>query len=470
MMKTTISRKKFLLGIGLGTLFSRSLFASVSGTKSKSPLAGSLLGTTPHTLLKTNVLVVGGGPAGIGAAMGAAMSGEDTFIIENYGFFGGVGAWSLGMSINQMRPESQPRSMVHEKVIDKLEAYGPKAMKMVKHGILCNVNYLKVSLLDALDDAGCKYLVHTKVVDTLIENNRVTGVVVATKNGLATIVADVVIDCTGDADVSFFAGAETLKDPEVVSPQTLALSMCNVDTDSVKYKFRMTKEMVQKSKEKYPGTPDSWTIARIANDHNFYINHAGTKVFGHFDITDPFVFTDAECKSRRQVIAMVQAVNDFGPPEFRNSEISGTGPQIGVRESRRIKGLYILTEEDAVNGSTFDDVIAWRSGAMDVGFTRYADMKTHDVPYRAILPEKTDGLLVAGRCISATHMGLSAGKSMGNCIATGHAAGIAAALSVQDKCQPRELKVDKIQHVLRKHEVDLTMGGRSQSEDAFDSI
>ena len=79
--------------MGLGTLFSRSLLASVSGTKSKSPLAGSFLGKTPHSLLKTNVLVVGGGPAGIGAAMGAAMSGADTFIIENYGFFGGVGAF-----------------------------------------------------------------------------------------------------------------------------------------------------------------------------------------------------------------------------------------------------------------------------------------------------------------------------------------------------------------------------------------
>lgn len=470
MNKNAISRKKFLLGMGLGTMFSGSLLASLSRQNPKSQEAYFSPGTINNTLIKTEVLVVGGGPAGIGAAMGSAMSGSDTFIIENYGFFGGVGAWSLGMSINQMRPEKKPRSIVHEKVIEKLEAYGPKAMKMVKHGILCNVDYLKVSLLDALDDAGCRYLVHTKVVDTLVENNRVTGVIVATKKGLATITAKVVIDCTGDADVSYFAGAETLKDPDVVSPQTLALSMSNVDTDGETYKFRMTSEMVRKSKEKYPGTPDSWSIARIANDHNFYINHAGTKVFGHFDITDPFVFTEAECKSRRQVIAMVGAANEFGPPEFKNSEISGTGTQIGVRESRRIKGSYILTEEDAVNGSTFDDVIAWRSGAMDVGFTRYSDMKTHDVPYRAILPEKTDGLLVAGRCISATHIGASSGKSMGNCIATGHAAGIAAALSAQDKCQPRELKADKIQHILRKHEVDLTMGGRTQSEDAFDSI
>ncbi len=456
--------------MGLGTLFSGSLLASFPNQDRKPVSNFEKSGNFNRLLIKTGVLVVGGGPAGIGAALGAARCGAETFIVENYGFFGGVGTWMLGMSINQMRPESKPRSAVHEQVIGKLEAYGPSAAKFVKHGILCNVDYYKVSLLDALEEAGCKYLVHTKVVDTIVENNRVAGVVIATKRGLATIMADVVIDCTGDADVSYFAGADTLKDPEQVSPQTLAIRVSQVQDDGITYKHRMDSERVQKAKAKYPLIPNSWTLARIANDHSFYVNHAGTKVFGHLDITDQFVFTEAECKSRRQVVEMVEAAKEFGPPELRNIEISGTGPQIGIRESRRIKGLYILTEEDAVQGSTFDDAIAWRSGAMDIGFTRLSEMKTHDVPYRALLPEHIDGLLVAGRAISATHIGASSGKSMGNCIATGHAAGVAASLSIQQKCQPRELKAGKIQEVLRKHEVDLTRGGKSQSEDAFDNI
>jgi len=456
--------------MGLGTIFSGSLLASVTGPRPKSPWPGSYFVKTPKLLLKTDVLVVGGGPSGIGAALGATMTGADTFIIENYGFFGGVGTWMLGMSINQMRPESLPRSVVHEKVISNLEAYGPQAMKMVKHGILCNVDYFKASLIDTLDKAGCKYLVHTKMVDVIIEGNRVTGVVVSTKRGLASIMADVVIDCTGDADAAFFAGAETLKDPDIVSPQTLALRVSNADSDGITYKYRMTKEMVAKARPKYPNIPDSWSVSRIARDHSFYINHAGTKVFGHFDITDPYVFTDAECKSRKQVIEMVEAAREYGPPELRTIEISGTGPQIGVRESRRLKGLYVLSEKDAAEGSVFDDAIAWRSGSMDVGFTRLEEMKIHDVPYRALIPERIDGLLVAGRCISATHIGASSGKSMGNCIATGHAAGIAGALSSSEKCLPRDLKVEKIQDILRRHEVDLTMGGRSQSEDAFDNI
>ncbi len=231
MSRKTISRKKFLVGMGLGTLFPGAILASGSKNNQKPNSKDYMSWKNGKSLIKTEVLVVGGGPGGIGAALGAARCGADTFIVENYGFFGGVGTWSLGMSINQMRPESKPRSIIHEEIIGKLEAYGPRASKIVKHGILCNVDYFKASLLDVLDEAGCRYLVHTKVVDTLVENNRVTGVVVATKRGLATITADVVIDCTGDADVSYFAGVDTLKDPEKVSPQTLAIRDSHLDSN-----------------------------------------------------------------------------------------------------------------------------------------------------------------------------------------------------------------------------------------------
>jgi succinate dehydrogenase/fumarate reductase flavoprotein subunit len=122
---------------------------------------------------------------------------------------------------------------------------------------------------------------------------------------------------------------------------------------------------------------------------------------------------------------------------------------MGVRESRRIKGGYILTEEDAINGKRFNDVITWRSGLLDIGFTRVNQMKIHQVPFRAIVPEQIDGLLAAGRCISASHAGAAAGERMGNCFATGHAAGVAAALSSKEKNMPRELDVKKIQGILK---------------------
>jgi hypothetical protein len=130
----------------------------------------------------------------------------------------------------------------------------------------------------------------------------------------------------------------------------------------------------------------------------------------------------------------------------------------------------VLTEEDAASGATFEDVVAWRSGPMDIGYTRYEKMKTHDVPYRALIPMDTGGILSAGRCISATHVGASSGKSMGNCIATGQAAGVAAALAVKQRRLPGDLDVSRVQSELKEQGVDLERGGKEQSEDAFDTI
>ena len=161
---------------------------------------------------------------------------------------------------------------------------------------------------------------------------------------------------------------------------------------------------------------------------------------------------------------MTLAMREFGGEELKDIELIGVGTQMGVRETRRVKGSYVLTEEDALQGRRFEDVIAWRSGFLDIGFVRLSKMKIHDVPYRAILPEKLDGLLMAGRCISATHVAASAGKSMGNCVATGHAAGIAAAMAAKKGSTPRELKVTEIQLALRADKVDLDRGGQNQDQ------
>jgi len=448
-----MKRRRFLAATGLGAVGASSLFGRAM----------------PHiafkrrsSVIKTKVLVVGGGPAGIGAAIGAARTGIDTLVLENYGFFGGVASWGLGMTMNQMRPNKEPRGFVHELLREKLVSYGPQAVRFETHQFHVNVDYLKVAVLDALDEVGCKYLVHARVVDTIVNNNRVKGVIIATKSGLTEVWADTVVDCTGDADVTYFAGAPTLKETGNLSPQTLLLNISNVD------EFRKEDlEGVKKyGKNKYPlihvNPP---RLSPVSNAQHYVINHAGTKEMGNFDITDPFQFSEAECLSRRQVLQMAQAMREFGTGDIKNGELTGTSPQIGVRESRRIKGGYILSEEDALEGKRFEDVVAWRSGWLDIGFVRVTRMKIHQVPYRSIIPDGVEGLLAAGRCISSTHEGASAGKSMGNCFATGHAAGIAASLASQQGKVPRELDVKKIQQVLASHDVDLTKGGEEQSKE-----
>ena len=410
-----------------------------------------------------DVLVVGGGPAGIGAALGAAGKGANTLMIEHHAFFGGVAAWCLGMPINQMRPENKARSKVHELVLEKLRAYGDQAVRVGDHQLWCNVDYLKVAVLDSLDQLGCKYLVHTRAIDAVVEGGRITGVVVATKRGPAVIRAKAVVDCTGDADVAYYAGAETMKELGKLSPITLCLNLTNVTRDQISK--ANIEDIAGKARQKYPLIPKRWDLGTVSNGHSFYINHAGTRDLGQFDATDPVQRTQAECQSRRQVLQMTLAMREFGGEALKDIELTGTGTQVGVRETRRVKGPYVLTEEDALTGRKFDDVIAWRSGFLDIGFTRLSKMKIHDVPYRAIIPEKVDGLLMAGRCISATHVAAAAGKSMGNCVATGHAAGIAAAMAAKKGCTPREVKVSQIQDALRADGVDLTRGGEGQLTD-----
>ena len=454
-------RRTFLKTVSLGAaaLSIRPALAAGEAAKEARPLPvrSTLDGA------QADVLVVGGGPAGIGAALAAARKGAKTLLVENHSFFGGVAAWCLGMPINQVRPGGKPRSKVHELVIAKLQALGNEAVRIGEHQIWCNVDYLKVAVLDALDEAGCKYLVHTRAVDAVVENGRLAGVVVATKQGLATIRAKAVVDSTGDADVACFAGAETMKEAGALSPMTLCLSVTNVAKDQVRR--ANLGEVARQARQKYPLIPKGWGLDGVANSKTcFYINHAGTRDLGQFDATDPFERTRAEALSRRQAVQMAQAMREFGGEALKDLELIGTGPQVGVRETRRVKGLYVLTEEDALAGRKFEDAIAWRSGFLDIGFVRFEKMKIHDVPYRALLPEKLDGLVVAGRCISATHVGASAGKSMGNCMATGHAAGLAAAMCAEKGCLPRELKVGDLQDALRADGVDLARGGQAQDD------
>lgn len=449
-----MKRRNFITAAVLSVLGANQAF----GQETPSPM---VINKKRYQTIKTGVLVVGGGPAGIGAAIGAAKAGAKTLLIENYGFFGGVASWSIGMCINQMRPDGKPRGYVHELLLQKLQQYGDQAVRVSTHQFFVNVEYLKVAILDALDEVGCNYLVHAKAVDTITKGNRVTGMMVATKSGLMEIQADVVVDCTGDADIAYFSGASTMTETGNLSPQTLLLNVGNINN----YISKDLLGVADKAKSKYPLVPGDWGLTKVSNCHHFTINHSGTKELGNFDVTDPFQFSEAECKSRRQIVQMTQAMREFGSGDLKNCEIIGASTQIGVRESRRIKGEYILTDEDAMSGRKFDDAIAWRSGWQDIGFTKISMMKIHQVPYRAIIPEKIDGLLVAGRCISATHVGASSGKSMGNCFASGHAAGVAASLSSKTRKIPRELNVKEIQKILSNNGVDLTKGGETQDSE-----
>jgi hypothetical protein len=452
------SRRGFLRSgvIGIGAA------AAGAGTMGMGQAPAARVPGNYPVLDTVDVLVVGGGPAGIGAALGAARTGASTLLIENHSFFGGVGAWMLGMEINQMRPGGKPRSAIHELLIGKLVALGDQAViigTVNGHELWCNVEYLKVAIVDALDSVGVRYLVHVRAVDAVVEKNRVAGVVVGTKRGLMVVRARQVVDCTGDADVAYCAGAETMIDPKSLMPATLALALTNIDKSKVKGSD--ISAAIRNGRKKYPLIPSGFLEIRpIVRSNSWFINHSGTADMGRVDVTDPVERTKAECQSRRQALQMAQALRESDNPNLQQIEWVAGGPQLSVRESRRVKGLYVITEADTRTGQTFEDAVAWRSGLMDPGGEiggPGGSMKTYHVPYRALVPEKLDGLLVAGRCISTTHVAAAAAKSMGNCVATGHAAGLAASMAVKQGIQPRDVKVKELQAKLRADGVTLEL-------------
>lgn len=413
--------------------------------------------------LDVDVLVAGGGTAGLGAALGAQRMGVRTLLVERMGFLGGVAAIGLGMTINQMRPGGKPRGKIHESLIAQIEKFGDSALRIEDHALITNTEYLKLAAFLTLEEAGCDYLLHSFVSDTIVEKGAVTGVVISSKAGPLQVTAKRVVDATGDGDVCFFAGCPMAKGREgdgFLSPMTSLFVIGDVDQSKVmEYQEKEPGwlKILEEGKRAGYEVPERMGISPTVYPGCVFVNHAGTKSYGVLDGTNPFDLTKAERIMRQQAVDVVRLLRDKKVPGFANAYLQQVSAWAGVRETRRIVGEYVLTEEDALTAARFPDAIARRFGFLDIGFVRYQEMTPHDVPYRALIPKKIDNILASGRNISTTHVAMSAGKSMGNCMATGHAAGVAAALSIRQGVTPRDLNVRSVQERLVEDGVPLEL-------------
>ena len=449
--------KQTSLGLGLaatGTL-TGAAFSKLSKLEAVTPPQNY---ASLPMLDEVDVLVCGGGAAGIGAGLGAAQQGVKTLVIENCTFFGGVISWMVGMEMNQMRPKGKGRSDTIEALINRLESYGDQALRWRNsHSMIPNVEYFKVVVLECFDAVGCNNLVGVRAADAIVEDNVVKGVVVATKRGLMRINAQAVVDCTGDADIAHYAGAETfIYNEGNLGAMTLGSNYNHWQKPSGAFK---------KGRDKYPLLPKSMIIRQVAKCEFSFYNNEGSLVLGNMESTNLKERTRTETQLSRQLVQNVLAMREFGTTEeMKNTELVGAGQQVSARESRRLHGEYTLTIDDIEEGTAQPDTVAWRTGGIDVGpggLYKPTGMRIFDIPYRSLLHIKVDGLIVAGRCISADHIPELSGKSIGNQFAAGQGAGTAAAVAAKRGLLPRKIDIGEVQTILKKDNVDLFPTNRS---------
>lgn len=437
-----------------------------------------------------DVLVIGGGPSGIAAAISAARNGAKTLLIERCGFVGGMATAALVgpfMTCYDGKGETQIIRGIFDELVRKLEEEGgaihpSRVGWATPHAAFIRIGHdhvtpfdsemLKIVAEQMLLEAGVELLYYTQFIDCITRDGKIETVIAAKKEGLCAIQAKLYIDCSGDADVAEKAGVPVVKGRSKdgqMQPATMFFRVCNVDSDRVYAYVEECKDLMgipfhgvfswlieegRKSGE--------WTIER-AEMGTYETDKKGewklntTRVL-HVDGTKSADLTKASIEGRLQTRQVYQFLKDH-VPGFENAKMMETGSVIGIRESRHIVGKYTIQKEDVLTSRTFDDDILLCSNAIDIHDDKgaageYVVVDTwYGIPYRALVPEKCDNLLVGGRTISATSEAVSAFRVMPPCFGIGQAAGTAAALCVKESVAPENLPVNTLQNTLQSQGV-----------------
>ncbi|MES2510383.1 MAG: FAD-dependent oxidoreductase [Pseudomonadota bacterium] len=407
-----------------------------------------------------DVVVVGGGPSGLAAAVSAAKHGAKVLLVERYGFLGGMGTAGGVTNFAGLygRKDGEMRQVVHGVVDDLLAGMealgGVNAPQDGMQGRIrvrsYDVSAFKCAADQLLLAAKVEILFHALAASVVMDGQRIAALVVETKSGRQAIRARSFIDCSGDADVATFAGAPfELGDGHGsgLYPTTM-FRVGHVDAPNALAavgEFKAINTFMEASQAREPGRykfPRAGAILRPQKNPTEWranvtqvANAGGTAM----DATDARQLSDGEIEGRRQITEYFSFLRNE-VPGFKDSAIVDIAPQIGVRETRRIMGEYVLTGEDILSSARFDDAIginAWpmelhAAGRIDWQFPRNWESSKgrvyNDLPWRMLLPKGVSNLLVAGRCASMTHEGQSAARVSGGCFVMGQAAGTAAAM------------------------------------------
>lgn len=443
--------------------------------------------------LAADVIVVGGGPSGMCAAIAAAREGVSVILVEQGGFCGGMATRGLVgpfMTCYDSKGEKMIIRGLFEEIVDRMVERGYAIHPSEVHGgtgftswIVVGHDHvtpfeqegLKLIMDEMLTEAGVKVLYHTDFLAPVLEDEQIKGVVVSSKRGVEILRGQVVIDCTGDGDVAARSGVPYEMGNEelnLIQPATMFFHVSNVDSEAVEadiqanldnfyrkdgVNYRSLHWRVSEAREH-----GDWDLKRVSigmfrmpKPDEWCINTS--RIMG-VDSTDNESLTMAEMEGRRQADVILKFFQKY-VPGCEHIRLKSTASYIGIRESRHIQGEYRLTGEDLIEGKVPEDSILLAANSVDVhgrfGPTsnEYVPIKGdyYGVPYRSLVAKKVEQLLIAGRCVSADSTAAGAIRVMPPCMGMGQAAGTAAALACKEQCSVREIDVEKLRGRLKEN-------------------
>ncbi len=432
---------------------------------------------------EVDILIIGGGPAGIMAAEAASGKGLKVMLLETRGFLGGNLTTGLPILSFLGRKGNQIIKGLPQRFVDRLRARGAatnhRACPLHVSLTMIDPELSKTLALEIMQENGVEVLMYVFCADVIKEGKDVKGVIIDSKAGREAILARTVIDCTGDGDVAFRAGASCEKGDSNggMQPPTLMFCMKGVDVKRLRESiadhpeiydmdiipneffrkeanFTMVgmRGLIEKARAEGLEIPVDRTIIMtgIAADE-MWINMS--RVSG-VDATDPASYTYGEIVARKQNEQVATYLKKY-MPGFENAWVEKSAAFLGIRESRRVVGEYMLTDQDILACRRFDDAIAVASYPVDIHHAQGGDCTLYwcedcyDIPYRCLVPSGIGNLLVAGRCASMTHEAMGSTRVMSTCMAMGEAAGKAAQIALLDGVAPAVVDVKKVQQALR---------------------
>ncbi len=400
---------------------------------------------------KYDLIVAGGGFAGVAAAVSAQREGLNVLLIEKAGCLGGAVSTSLVypfMCYHIIKTGRLLSDGIFTEMRNRFDEYNEASYEA-----------FKFVFDDMVTESGADILFHSSVIKVNSEGRNIKSVSVSTKSGVVDIEADFFIDATGDGELIYLSGCDYQLGREsdsLCQPMTTCFRMCNADVEL----FKKEKPALE---EKYKELQKNGEIRNPReNILTFYglgegVIHFNTTRVVKYDPTDPVEISRAEVEARKQVYEMIKFLKE-NSKAFDKSTLVSIANHIGVRESRKLKGVHILTSEEMKDCTVFEDTIALGNYDIDIHnpegtgtyIYRFENGTYYRIPYRSLLPKEYDNMLVAGRCLSATHEAHSAVRIMAICASLGEAAGTALAIAHKTSTNAHTVDVQAVRDRLRE--------------------